>query len=222
MKKTFALTLVAASLAVTSAFGQGYFTFASGKSQAWDGFTTGTASVSTKVAVSFLWAAASTSTIMPISQSVANGTSATSTSYTAAQAWAAILNGSDAWTVAGNAGASDAEVRQLTTSSGTVTYNLGNSFGVTGTAASTTYSLMMVSYDQQYASLAAAALAGSAVGWSTVFQYSSVTQIGTGATMASLAPGFGTFVPAAVPEPGTIALAGLGGLGLLALRRRNK
>jgi len=223
MKKIIAMSLVAASLAATSAFGQGYFTFTTGKSQAWDGFTTaGTSALSSKVAVSFLWAPASTSTPMSIGQSVTNGTSLTSASYTAADAWAAILSGSDTWTVAQNAGNANAEVRQVTAANGSITFNGGVSFGVTGTAASTTYALFMVSYDSQYASLLAASTAGSAVGWSSVYSYSSVTSIGTGAAMSGLAPAFGTFVPAAVPEPGTIALAGLGGLGLLALRRRNK
>ena len=221
MKKLTSVCILVASLAVTSGFSQGTFLFTTGKSQVWDGFTTAaTTALSSKVAVSFLWAPASTATPMPISQSLQSGNSSTSTSYTAAQAWAAILSGSDTWTVAQNANSANAEVRAVTAANGFISY--GSSFAVTGTAETTAYTIMMVSYDSQYASLLAASTAGSAVGWSTAFAYTSSTALGAPVAFTGSAAQFGTFIPAAVPEPGTIALAGLGGLGLLALRRRNK
>jgi len=219
MKKIIAISLMTVSLAATSAFAQGYFTFQTGKSQAYDGFTTaGVSTLSSKVDTSFLWAAGTVATPMPIASTPTSGNSQTTEPYTAAQAWAAILAGGT-WTIAQNAGTS-ATVVQATAANGGIAYNGGVSFGVTGTSPSTTYSLFMISWDGTYATPALAAAAGAAVGWSSVFQQASLTSIGTGPNFTGLAPGFGTFVPAAVPEPATIALAGLGGLALLALRRK--
>jgi hypothetical protein len=64
----------------------------------------------------------------------------------------------------------------------------------------------------------AAALAGAPVGWSAPFNYLTTSSIGTPLTLAN--SGFVGFGVAPVPEPSTLALAGLGGLSLLLFRRR--
>ena len=225
MKKILSLTLLVVSLAVPSAFGQGYFLFTTGKSQAWDGFTTpGTSAVSANVKVALLWAAANTANPFQVASTSTSGNSSTtvaSAGWDVTSAWSTINNNSDAWTLAINNGNSTLAVAS-TIANGSITYNGGLSFGVTGTSPSTAYSLILVGWNGTYADPTAAATAGSAVGWSSVFQYNSVTTIGTPSNMAAQGANFGVFVPLAVPEPGTIALAGLGGLSLLALRRRNK
>ena len=100
--------------------------------------------------------------------------------------------------------------------------NGGASFDITGTSVSTAYTLMLVSWNGSlYSTLAAAEAAGNgAIGFSAPIQYTS----GTGPTDNTVASApfaqFGTFVPAIVPEPGTMALAALGGASLLLFRRK--
>lgn len=225
MKKILALSLLAVSLAVPSAFGQGYFLFTTGKSQAWDGFTTaGASAVSSNVKVAFLWAAASTASPFQVASTSTAGNSSTtaaSAGWDLTTAWSTINNGADAWTIALNS-SGDTLAAANTIANGSVTYNSGLSFGVTGTSPSVTYSLILIGWNAAYATPTAAALAGSAVGWSSVFQYNSVTSIGTPANMAAQGANFGVFAPATapVPEPSTLVLAGLGGLSLLAFRRK--
>jgi len=219
MKKIVSIGLVAVSLAATSAFGQGYFIYATGKSQAYDGFTTaGVSTLDTKVNTAFLWAAASTATPMPIASTPTTGTNGMSESYIAATAWTDILTGG--FTLAQNAGSGNANVTAFTAANGGIAYNGSQSFGVTGTSPDTVYSVFIIGWDGQYATAAAAAAANAAVGWSTVFQYTSKTSIGTGTSMSALGANFGVFAPATVPEPASMALAALGGAALLMIRRR--
>ncbi len=216
MKKIIALSLLAVTLASTSAFGQGYFIFSSGKSQVWDGFTTaGTSAIGATENTAFLWAAASTSTPMPLASTPTNGTSLTPESYTVAQAWTTILSG--AFTLAQNSSGNTLVVSP-TLSNGSISYNSGVSFGVTGTAINTTYSVFEIAWNSAYATPALAAANNSAVGWSSVFQYAAVDTVGFANTMPTTK--FGVFTPASVPEPGTMALAALGGASLLLFRRR--
>lgn len=225
MKKILALSLLAVSLAVPSAFGQGYFLFTTGKSQAWDGFTTaGVSTTSSNVKVAFLWAAAGTLTPFQVASTSTTGNSSTtaaSAGWDLTTAWNTINNGADAWTLAVNSSSSTlASVN--TAANGGVSYNGGFSFGVTGTSPNTTYSLIIIGWNGAYADPTAAALAGSAVGWSTVFQYGSKDSLTTPNNMIAQGANFGVFAPSAapVPEPSTLVLAGLGGLSLLAFRRK--
>ena len=219
MKKIIALGLVTASIAATSAFGQGYFTFQSGKSQAYDGFSTpGTVTTDTKVDVAFLWAAAGTT---PTVDGLATSTPTTGNYTAPAAAWADIMNGQ--FTLGENA-ANDALVVATTAANGSIGYipagsSTVSSFGILGTTAGTTYTIYEISWNAAYTSAAAAQAAGSAVGWSAPIQYTVANSITTplGYSIGS----FGTFAtPAATPEPTTMALAGLGGLSLLAFRRK--
>ena len=91
----------------------------------------------------------------------------------------------------------------------------GNPFNVPGSASGQTVSLEVIAYDSAAASYASAAFRGH----SAVFTI--VTQSGTAPIpTANVGPLFTTFSVTPVPEPTTIALAGLGALSLLAFRRR--
>jgi hypothetical protein len=219
MKKIFAIAVLAATFATTGAFGQGYFVMSTGKSQAFDGFSTaGTSTVDTKVGVALFWAAASTQSPFTsyLTSTPTGGNSTTTESYTAAQAWAALTGSSF---VQGTSTAIGGNVQAQTSATGVLKFNNGVTFDMAGTTAGTTYSLILISYDAtQYANAAAAAAAGGAIGWSQVVQFTAASNIGTPSS-PSIGQ-FGTFAPATIPEPTTIALAGLGGLALLGLRRK--
>ena len=228
MKKKIIVSLVAVTFAAASAFGQGYFSFTSGKSQAYDGFTTlGVSALGSTINVAFLWAAASTTPTIATdisAQSLKTGTNnQTGLGYTAATAWADILNGQ--FTFATNTGTGNLVVA-LTSTTGVIGYNpgagVGAAFSVSNTVVNTTYTLYEVAWSSAYATPWLAAAANAAVGWSTAFQYASVTQTGFVNSMNGLAPSFGVFAPStgAVPEPSTMALAAIGGASLLLFRRR--
>jgi len=223
MKKIIALGLVVASMAATTAFGQGYFLFTSGKSHVYDGFTTpGAAATSANVDVAFLWAAGTPTPLVDtfLTSTPTSGNSSTTELYTVGQAWTAILNDPNFTLAIDNGSSAIAIAKTVASPAGSFSYNSGTDFAVTGTAANATYTLYQISWNSAFATPSAASAAGSAVGWSAPFSYTSVANIGTPASMSTGA--FGTFVPfvASVPEPGTMALAGLGGLSLLAFRRK--
>jgi len=221
MKKVIALTLLAAAVTVTSALGQGYLQLQSpANSQIWDGFTTpGAAARSSKVDVALFWAANGTANPFAIASTPTNGTSATLESYTVAQAWTA-LQGST-WAQALNSADSSAVIA-LTSTKGAINYNAGGSFGILNSTAGGTYELMEVSWSSAFASAIAAAAAGSAIGWSAPLSFTLTSTPSDPSVTSPNFNNFGTFVPgvSVVPEPGTMALAGLGGLSLLAFRRK--
>jgi hypothetical protein len=222
MKKIVALSLLAVTLAGTSAFGQGYFVISSGKSQVWDGFSTGVAHTSTSVDVAFLWGASTATPLVAslLTQTPTSGINGTTESYTVAQAWTAILNDPNFTLAVYGAGANIGNTVIATSAgNGVITANGGTSFGVQGTTAGVTYNVYEISWNAAYATPGAAQTAGSAVGWSSVITDTPGTSTQTG--LATLAPAqFGTFIPAVVPEPGTLALAALGGAAMLFIRRK--
>ena len=126
-------------------------------------------------------------------------------------------------------GGSGAQVAGWGAPSG-ATYDSGtkNNFILVGWSASlgTTWSAVQAQYDSG-SWLAAGFFGVSAIGntyaggGGNSLAAPSIWGGGAGTGAQGLQSGFNLYaVP--VPEPGTIALAGLGGLGLLALRRRNK
>lgn len=216
MRKTIAISLLTGWLAATSAFGQGYFAFTSGKNQVYDCFTVPTPTVGGNVRVSFLWAAAGTTPVVDIFL-VSTPTSAnTVLVYTIPQAWAAILNGQ--FNFATNA-ADNSLVKATLSSTGVINYNGGSPFGALGTTPNTTYTIYEVGWDSAYANPWLAAAAQSAVGWSNPIQYTAVTSTFFVNSMIGQFASFGVF---GVPEPTTMTLAALGGLSLLAFRRFKK
>jgi len=210
MKKLVLISTLIATFAGISAFGQGYVSFASSKSQAWDDFTSTTPTLATTINTAFMWGASGDVPLLAgiLASTPVNG----QTPYSYAAAWNDIMNDGN-FTLAINAG-NGSNVVARTAANGGIAY--GASFGVTGTAPSTTYTLFFIGWNGAYATPGAAAAADAAVGWSSTFSYTTVTSIGTPASMAGV-PQFGV---GAVPEPTTIALAGLGGMALMMFRRR--
>ncbi len=221
MKKT--LITVALAVASMASFGQGYFLFTGTPRTAWDAFSSpGVAKGNSTMNVSFLWAA-NGATPMVSALGASSGTNNQTSGlggFTPSQlttAWTDILTDPN-FTVAVNAGTSSTVVG-LTTAAGGNTYNASGTFGVTGTAPGANYELYMIGWNSLYATPALAAAGSSAVGWSAPFSYAAVTSIGTPLSMsASGLTAFG--VQGVIPEPTTLALAGLGGLSLLLIRRR--
>jgi hypothetical protein len=223
MKKIIALSTLAVSLAASSVFGQGWMQLSSGFSQALDGFTTpGTVARDSLINVALLWAPSGTANPLPLANSP------TAAPYSAALSdWAAIptgagtaVNGFNLATDAGGDGNTAGTVIQVqTTSRGVVAYNSSLSFDVTGTTVGESVALMLVGWNSAYATPAAAQAANSAFGWSFLSSYTMFSQTDNTIFSPTIA-NFGVFPLATIPEPTTLALAGLGGLSLLFLRRK--
>jgi hypothetical protein len=216
MKKTILIASVIASLAGLSASGQGYFLFTAPKHTVWDGFTIPSLSqCTTNVNVAFLWAASGSvpQVAAMMGATPTNLTVATST-FLPSAVWTAILTDPN-FTLAVN-GVSGQVAVARSTALGALNYNGGSGFPVTGSSAGVTYALFMVGWDAGYATPVLAAAASASVGWSSPFDYTPATFTSTLNSMA-VQP-FGVAGP--IPEPSALALAGLGGLSLMLLRRR--
>lgn len=226
MKKIITIAVLAATFASSSVFGQGYFKLSTGKSQVWDGFSTaGVSARNTTVNVALFWAPASTAS--PVASYLANtpttGTNGLVESYTAAQAWAAILGSTFTLAQTTDAGL-NGTVMGLSSATGVVQFGTGANLGIAGTTASSIVTLMLVSWSSAYATpqLAQTGTGGiaGAIGWSAPIQYTLGTSLVDNGVTSPTFSQFGTFAPGAVPEPGTMALAALGGASLLLFRRR--
>lgn len=99
---------------------------------------------------------------------------------------------------------------------GTIYDNSGNQYGLASDAGATVY-LQVLAWEGNYSTYAAAVAANAANGMSSVFS----TTIGaTPTSFPADISGVGVVALSSVPEPTTMALAGLGGLSLLFLRRK--
>jgi len=220
MKKLVLISTLIASFAGLSAFGQGYFQFVTGKSQAWTGFNGGAAALSTSVNVAFLWApSGAVPSVSALGVSVPNSTTVAASTYTTAAAWTAILTDPN-FTLA-VASANSTIAVQRTAANGGAAFNSNIAFGVTDTSVGTAYTLFIIGWNGAFATPALAqAAAGTTgyVGWSQPFAYTAYAQSAVPTSFGALGGQFG--VAGMVPEPSTMALAGLGGLSLLLFRRR--
>jgi len=216
MKKT--LITVALTIASLASFGQGYFAFSGTPRSAWDSFTTqGVSHGAATMDVSFLWGAQGA---VPSVDSILASTGTNNASFSSAAqqtaAWTAILNDPN-FTLAYNT-TLGATVQVGTSAAGGWSYNSAATFPVQNTGANS-YTVYVIAWSNAYATPAAAQAANSAVGWSNPFTYAAVSSIGTPLSFA--ASGMLPFgVITSVPEPTTMALVGLGGLAVLAFRRR--
>jgi len=232
MKKlivTLALAVIGAS-----AFAQGEFAFnGPGARGVWVGSpNTMTFSPIAGVDVAFLFGSTSQT---PLVDAIAGSTATNgSTAYSAALAWTDILTDPNFMLATNDNGGSPVlAVGSESGATGAYGYtppggSQGGAFAVDGTAsAGSTYHIFVIGWSSAYATPQAAALAGAAVGWTQTFTYTSAAGPNPGPAgtpgsflTASSAPALQFGVVSSTPEPTTIALAGLGGLALLGLRRR--
>lgn len=220
MKKLLILSSLCAMFVGLSAFGQGFINFASGKSQTYYNLVPGGGAAST-LDVSFLWGTANVTPAIATLTGMNSVPTSTPTNVTVAwgganpvaSAWTEILGDAN-YTLAHNQNANNAVPVQLALANGS--FNYGN-VALLGSSPGTIY-LFEIAWLAAYGSTPAAAQsAGSPLGWGNVFSYSLVASTSTPGPISG-ANGFGTFLP--IPEPSTLALAGLGGLSLLLFRRR--
>jgi len=223
MKKLIISSVLGVALAASTAFGQGYISFgAATKGSVWN--DTGSSFVSSSTApvtdsgfdATFLWSATSSTSPMYLASTPTNN----STSVSASQAWSDIEGASSSgWTVATTGGAS--VIGTPANNLGSFSYNSAGSFGLDGTTGSgEVINLYVIGWETDgglYNSLAAAEAGGAAIGWSSVFSYTLAAAPPQGTATETVVPHFGI---GPVPEPTTLALAGLGGLSMLFLRRK--
>jgi hypothetical protein len=225
MKKLVLITTLIATVSGLTAFGQGYVTFADGTRYSVANLfsTPGTKdSLYSSMDVALYIATASGGSVpAPAVDAIAASTPTTGTFSPTGLAWADIT-GDPNFQLAVNTGNGNASAIQ-----GVITGSHGGGFSyfagvsqplntVAGVTGGASYEMYVVGWNSAYASPAAAALNGSAVGWSAPFLYATGAASGSPVIATAMLP-FGIF---AVPEPTTLALAGLGAVSLLLFRRR--
>jgi hypothetical protein len=215
MKKQLALLTILFTVIGTNAFAQGYVEFTTSKDYVYDG---GGIVAPGNVTSTFLWALVGTS------DPLGSGIPTDGTTYVAS-GWSTVSSMlSSGWTVAQNANSGNAEVDVADTASGNsegaIDYNGGSTFQLANTTAGDTYELVVVGWDNLGgATTLEEAMGDTHMGWSNPFDYA------TGATAGSTLEQFNQsgmepFGLIPLPEPATLALAGLGGLSMLLIRRR--
>jgi len=210
MKKI--LTIVAITAATYASFGQGYFAVTGASKSVWDIFTT---TLTPKLgATESVGIYIGTGT--PAVEAIANGVVTNQATVYSSNPWSTILNDPN-FHLAVNSNTVANVIIPTTTAGGGFT--ISGTFPINGSAIGAN-SLYVVAWDKNYATPALAAAANAAVGWSSVFTYQGQTSFGT--TPSFAASGFVPFGVNAVvvPEPTTLALAGLSGASLLLFRRK--
>jgi len=220
MKKILVIATMAAFAAVSS-YGQGFINFQGFLHNMGNNYTTpGTVTYNAGIDVELLFAPASTPTAV---SAIASSSSPASLSYSTAVAWADITGNVAFQPVDGTNGTPVAVMASAANGGGV--YNASAAYSVPNLASTgVTYTFYEVAWyagaTGQYSTLALAAGADTYVGWSQPFQYTP-TSSGVPPPTSFTAALVGDFlVGGTIPEPSTIALAGLGGLSLLLFRRR--
>lgn len=231
MKKLIAILATAIAAVGFSACAQDWITFETSGTTIWDN-SKGTPSFDAAAAGSLdailLWAPVGTSDTLPsvgtsfglrgsgtaLDQVATNAVSFGS--VTAIADIQAMLSGG--WAIAADMGSGSNAVANTGTGTlkGQAEYNSGNPFEVSGVTGASGSSIEEIVLAYTAASSWSSA---SAVGWSNPFNNtvgSAATDPNATATQSSA----NQFAVVAVPEPTTLALAGLGGLSMLFLRRR--
>jgi len=237
MKKQIALlaTIIAAS--GFTAFGQGYITMSASTHDVWDEFTTsGVGANDTLMDVALLWATSGTAdqltsvgTQFGLRQGAASDQVATNgvTSVGSANPFSTIATmiSSGGWNWATNVSVGSSGVGTIavgsTLAAGNISYTGGISgtaqYQIGGTTAGSVYELIAIAWNASASSFATA----TDIGWSNGANYTTgSSQSDLNGQTALSASGENQFGVASVPEPTTLALAGLGGLSMLFLRRR--
>jgi len=217
MKKLLLITSMAAMLAAVTASAQGYFNLSGAVRSVWDEWTPA-GQISPRVAatnrIAFLiGSTANSAAISAIANSIP--TNGTYKAVNAVAAWTAIMSDAN-FTLAKNATATTTPITALCSATGG--WAISGTQPILDTVGGSSYRMIVIGWNANYATPALAAAAGSQVGWSNPFTYAAVTSIGTPATLA--ASGFLPFGVTYVPEPSTFAMAGLGAAAMLIFRRR--
>jgi len=214
MKKQFAILGLLVATADTSALADGYVTFSTAPlaHAVWDEFTTpglGVLPAANSVDATFLWAPLGTTDPLPDVGGVpTNGVTSVPVGWSAitvmlSSGWTAAMNGSTP------------AVLTLANSTGIINYG---HFPLAGTSGGTAYEFVTIGWN---ASAGTSPASVADLGWSNPFDYT--TGVGlmdpVGETEFNQ-DGMDPFGIAPVPEPATLALAGLGALSLLLFRRR--
>jgi len=217
-KKLMATLAAVLATAGMTAFGQGYIEFSTSGGFVYDDFTTPGTDVKApgNVTVTFLWAANNATSAL--------GAGIATTGTTSGAGGAASIETmlSSGWTVANN-NTTGVEADNTVHASGPTLGGIGyGTFQVTGTSsAGINYEVVVVGWaSTEGATLAAALASGGALGWSSAFSYASGSSSTSPLSQFSAAGNGTPFGVAPTPEPTSLALAGLGGLSMLFLRRR--
>jgi len=206
MKKTLIIAAVAFVAAVSS-FAQGNVNFQGALNQ-FKVNTNGTAINLAGVNLTLLF---STGTTLPSVDGIAlqnagSGTLGSSfvtnnTTFNISTAWSAILSDGNYFQVQGtNAPGS---ILAVSSSTGGWSYNAASSFSAPNVTAGVTYYAYVIGWIGSQTTLAAAAAAGDAVGWSQSFQYTPTGGVTGAANSNGLEGKFAVLVP--TPEPSTMA-----------------
>jgi hypothetical protein len=218
MKKI--IPILAVFALTVNAFSQG-FLFSSTKAQGvyftpgYGGAALGNGTIT----VGFLIGAPSTAS------AIGAGVSTNAQTPLASTSWSTILNDPNFHFATNGASLVTVAVNNSGLAQGGYSYNGGAAFVPTGTTAGNTYSVFVVAWSSAYANPWLAAAGNSFLGYSSVFQYASSPNSASAAPSFAAAGGtanlpFGVDIVSSVPEPGTMALAALGGASLLLFRRR--
>jgi hypothetical protein len=216
MKKQICTAIIGA-LATVGVYGQGYIFFNDATVHLYDNFTTpGTPTADALMKVGYIWDAGSGGQLTALGAS-----GSTQVNPLASNPWPSLtaLTGGWSW------GSPDGVTPTAVATAGSPpplagTFN-GGTVAVNGSTAGEAITMYVVAWNSAYATPAAAAAAGSAIGWSTPFNWTTGTSTSPGSAITgSLSSFYVDLVPTATPEPGTLALAALGGAAMLFIRRK--
>lgn len=228
MKKTLLIAAVVSMTAVSS-FAQGNVLFGGGLNSVKQD-TSSTPSNVAGLTVALLFA---TGNVLPAVDGIAatglsagaNGglfvgsafSATQANTFSVAAAWTAILGDGSFFFVQGT-NAVAGPTQAISGSTGGWSYNGGGGWSSLNVTGGTAYSAYIIGWTGGWATAALAAANGAAVGWGQKFTYTPASGINIPVNTSTLEGSFGVYAP--VPEPGTMALAALGGASLLLFRRK--
>jgi len=213
MKKQILIVSLLAAVTSFSAFGQGFINFSAGANTVKNGVT----GLNNAGNVDILFAPVGTTDTLGAGMATSGLTQAT-------KSWSDVLALlSSGWTLGKVSGVeATGTISGAAFGGGSFAYLSGATQQITGWNAASE-SVIAIAWFGGAANLAAAAAANAPLGWSSAFTVlSGANASDPNGTISFSNQGspIVAFGVAPVPEPATIALAGLGGLALLALRRK--